>query len=155
MPNQAVRGSRRPDATAISPLNTAWVATSAVAEATEVSLTDGTQVPKCRARNSPATAATVQPRRSRPANSRRCRSPVSTPVLPAPSAFRQNAMASAGAAVAAMIGPEAETPASATASRPASRAGGRTSDSLGCGTGDTRPFCQSADTGLMPTKLCP
>ena len=53
MPTQVQPGSRRPWPTAISPAQTGWVATSAVAVATVVSLVLGTQVLKWAASATP------------------------------------------------------------------------------------------------------
>ena len=148
IPYQAALGSRRPLPRAIRPVKMDWVATRPVAEATEVYLTEGTQVPKCRARKTPARAASNQLRRLRAASCWRCRDTVSTAVKPAPKALRQNAMASAGAAVAAISGPLAETPASAISSNPASWRGGRVSDScrtVGC----TGRVCQVRRARLL------
>jgi len=59
------------------------------------------------------------------AKARRCRIPTHTPVSPLPIKQRQNAIAKAGAAVAAIIGPLSEMKMTATPRRAISGFGGR------------------------------
>jgi hypothetical protein len=125
MPSQPARVGRRPCAAAIRPCQTGWVATSAVAVATEPSCTLGIQVAKCRASATPARTAKV------PLGPRNVRSSVRRgPAVIGVSAanarpLRQNATASAGAAANAMSGAEVETASTATVNAAAVSQGGR------------------------------
>ncbi len=110
---------------------TVCVETRAVADATEVIVTLGTQVAKWAASATPAKAASTRPRVLIAPSSARLRTTALATVKPAPIALRQKAMASAGAAVAAMSGPDIETPITAMTRTPASRGGGKSNDS-GC-----------------------
>jgi hypothetical protein len=114
--------------------HTGCVATSAVAEATEVKLRDGIQVPKCSASQTPATADARHCWRPVGSAPRRRRSSRTRPVAPLPQQQRQNAMARAGAVHAAMIGPEVDTAITATASSsPVRRSGSTTAGRAGTG----------------------
>src|SRR5439155_3693278 len=110
MPAHAMRGNRRPNHNAISPAKIGCAHTSAVADATDVMVRLGTQVPKCSARATPAPAAISTPRSDRPRRAT-VEAAVAATASPAPQALRQNAIARAGAAVAAISGPENDTPA--------------------------------------------
>src|SRR5690606_23172651 len=102
---------------AIRPCHTGWVATSAVAVATEVRVTLGTQVAKCPASATPASTLNHPSRPViRARSSSRRRSPATGDTTAAARALRQNAIAKAGAAANAINGPEVETPRTATAS---------------------------------------
>src|SRR5262249_2815190 len=162
-PTHPPRQTRRPRARASSAAHTGWVATSAVDEATEDSTTDGTQVPKCAASSDPASSDSHHCRRSSRRSSARRRSPAHGSSTPAAIAVRQNAMASAGAALAAMIGPAVDTAASATASRPRSRGGGSLITSTPGAAAllvrsVTRPWCPADDAdpvgGLILSVGC-
>ena len=118
---------RKPESRAAQ---TGWVATSAVALATVVKLSDGIQVAKCRASSSPATTVSRISRRSRARSSARQRSSATGSSTPDAIALRQKAIASAGAAVAAMSGPEVLTVTSATHSSSASVPCGRPSPGM-------------------------
>jgi hypothetical protein len=110
-------------------VKTICVDTRAVADATDVKVTLGTHVAKCAARAQPARAAPAIARAGVLNSSARYRSPTTPAVGSAPSAFRQKAIARAGAAVAAISGPENEMPVSATTRRTASIPRGTPSDS--------------------------
>src|SRR5262249_13177484 len=101
-----------------SPAKIGCVPTSAVAEATDVIVRLGTHVPKWTASAIPASTAVLHARA--PTRSSR----TAKAVTPAPKTLRHRAIASAGAAVAAMSGPENDTPVIATASSAPSRGGG-------------------------------
>src|SRR5690606_2975458 len=120
IPTHTRAGNRRPWARASRPCHTGWVATRAVAVATVVRVTLGTQVPKCAASATPASrlARAASPRLSRAATS--CRRWVSAagPRTPSAAAVGQKAMATAGAAAYAISGPEVATPSTATARTP-------------------------------------
>ncbi len=91
--------------------------TSAVADATEVSVSDDTQVAKCRASAAPEMMTS---RRRRPfsaaSSSRRRVTAVGASAIVA-NALRQKAIASGGTTAAAINGPDSETAKTATASR--------------------------------------
>ncbi|CAB4755330.1 unannotated protein [freshwater metagenome] len=109
MPTHTDRSIRTPRALAMSAAQTGCVATSAVAEATVVKRSDGTQVAKCAPRSRPLTMMSFHWRLDRRRNSLRARKATQTPVAPEPMKQRQKAIASAGATVAVMSGPEADT----------------------------------------------
>jgi hypothetical protein len=119
-----------------------WVDTKAVDEATVVMVMLGTHVAKWAARANPAKADVAQVRRDTERSSPRRVATATIEANPAPKALRHNAIASAGAAVAAMSGPDIEIPPIATTSSTRSRVGGMAR--LGAGTGDdgTGPSCQ-------------
>src|SRR4051812_43628833 len=100
------------------------VATKAVADATLVKRTLGTHVAKCAARKTPAPTARPRSRGRSPRSSLRCRSSVQGTRTPDDIAFRQKAMARAGAAVTAINGADVDTAAIATDSRTMSLGGG-------------------------------
>jgi len=102
-----------------------WVATSAVEEATDVYVSDGTQVAKWAASSAPAAAETSTNLRFMARSSRHRRSSTTGAVNSAPRALRQKAIASPEAAVAAIKGAEVETATTPTAIRIRSRPGGR------------------------------
>ena len=132
MPHQARRGTSCPDARAISAAQIGWVATSAVDDATVVSSREGIQVPKCSASRAPAPSDSRSSRRFSRRSSARYRSSAHGAMAAVPKALRQNAMASAGAAVAAISGADVATAETATASSTRSRPGGRAT-ALGAG----------------------
>ena len=105
VPAQVRRLTRCPPARWISAVHTGVVDTSAVEVATVVSRTLGTQVAKCPASTRPDTA--VRPSSRRPGRPRASATGTSTTSA---IAFRQNATASAGAASAAISGPDVDTP---------------------------------------------
>ena len=97
---------------------TNWVVTSAVAAATEVSLRAATHVPKWSASMLPASPHRSHLTRPIVASSRRFSVSANGAMSIVAPALRQNAIASTGAAVAAINGPDTETPTIAiTASR--------------------------------------
>src|SRR3954466_6061607 len=103
------------------------VATSAVADAKLGNPTLGTHVAKWAARNTPAATASRRSRASRPRSSSRCRSRAHGTSTPDAIAFRQNAMARVGAAVAAISGADVDTAAIAIVSSSRSAGGGAAS----------------------------
>jgi hypothetical protein len=88
---------RSPDSSAV---HTGCVATRAVAEATLVKVSDGTQVAKCRASSRPASRVSRRSWALRPRSSARHRSSATGQSTALASALRQKAMASAGTTVA-------------------------------------------------------
>ena len=130
MPTQTGRETCRPAARASSAAHTGWVTTRAVEDATEVSVTLGTQVAKCAARNTPASRASPQPRRSSARISDRRATSAAGSSTPPAIRLRQAAMARAGAAVAAISGPAVDAASTATAIRAASRGGGTVTASV-------------------------
>src|SRR5665811_452632 len=95
------------------------VVTSAVAAATLVSFSDETQVAKCAASMVPAKAASNQSRAFIAPISSRRRTTATGAIAAVPKALRQKAIVSAGALVAAINGPDAETPRTAITARSA------------------------------------
>ena len=139
-------------------VKTICVDTSAVADATDVKVTLGTHVAKCPARAQPARTAPAIARAGILTSSARWRRPTTPAVGSAPSALRQKAIARAGAAVAAISGPENEIPVSATTRRTASTPRGTASDSRVVDEiGFTRPILASGigspENPLAPTTL--
>jgi hypothetical protein len=124
MPTQAARGSVRPSISAIRPVKIGCVQTSAVAEATVVIVRLGTQVAKWTASATPARPAVAHVLTVSPRSSRSPRARTYDAAHPAPIVLRHKAIANAGAAVAAISGPENDTPAIATTSSKASSGGG-------------------------------
>ena len=125
MPNHATRVIATPRRCAIRAAHTGCVATRAVEDATVVNRRLGIHVAKCAPSSSPDSAMR---RHCAPVSARtsaRWRATTSTAVSPEPSAVRQNAIASAGAAHAAINGPEVEIATTATASSARSVPGGR------------------------------
>ena len=115
MPAHAVRLIEAPRDRAISAAHAGWVATNAVDDATDVKRKLVIQVAKCAASSSPAPAIN---RHSKPRSVRSLvarRNTVTGNSAVAAPAFRQNAIAIAGAAVAAINGPDVETAITATA----------------------------------------
>jgi hypothetical protein len=109
MPAQTAARGRRPCPAAISPCQIGWVATSAVAVATEPSWTLGIQVAKWAASANPARTQKIRSRRAAVRSSAR-RGPSVTGVnAAAAKPFRQNARARAGAAAYAIRGADDET----------------------------------------------
>ncbi len=94
-------------------MKTGCVHTSAVADATLVIVRLGTHVAKWTASANPASVAVSHAHASTLAL-RNPRATSTEAAAPAPRALRHKAMASAGAAVAAINGPEKDTPATAT-----------------------------------------
>jgi hypothetical protein len=127
MPIHTLRSMRTPVARAMRAAQIGWVATSAVDAATVVNVNDGIQVAKCRPKNTPASTVSRTSRFVSAPREPLRRSPTHTPVRPLPIRHRQKAMASAGAAVAAIIGPLSEMKTTAIPSRAISGAGGRAS----------------------------
>jgi hypothetical protein len=116
MPAQRAPDRRCPWAAAIRPCQTGWVATRAVAVATEPSCTLGIQVAKCSASATPASSAN-RPLRLRNWGTSARRGPAVIGVSTAKaSPLRQNAMARAGAAAKAISGADVETAMTATVS---------------------------------------
>ena len=110
MPSQATALIRRPSARARSAAQIGWVDTRAVADATLVSLRLGTQVPKCAASSTPAPRHPSHSRRLSCTISDRARNSATGASTVVAIALRQNAIANAGAAVAAISGPDVDTP---------------------------------------------
>lgn len=122
IPTQATVASRRPCPSAIRPCQTGWVAPRAVAAATEVNWALGIQVAKWAASATPDRTQNQPSRRPAPRirvrSSARRRSRVTGLSRPTEMVFRQNAIASAGAAAYAISGPEEETAATARITAP-------------------------------------
>ncbi len=116
MPSQPAADGRRPWAAAIKPCQTGWVATRAVAVATEPSWTLGIQVAKWAASASPASTQKIKLRRETEAISVRRGPSVIGVSATAARPLRQNAMARAGAAANAISGADEEIARTATAS---------------------------------------
>ncbi len=125
MPVQARLETCSPRTRAISAAKIGCAATNAVAEATEVMLRLGVQVAKWAPSATPPPSAASHCDRRIARSSRACRQSANGASAPTPIALRQNAIASAGAAVAAISGPEVPTAAMATASTAMSARGGR------------------------------
>ena len=126
MPIHATRVIATPRRCAIRAAHTGCVATRAVEDATVVNRRLGIHVAKCAPSSSPDSAMS---RHCAPVSARtsaRWRAATSTAVSPEPSAVRQNAIASAGAAHAAINGPDVEIATTATASSARSVPGGGT-----------------------------
>ena len=123
-PTYVRRGNLTPDARAMTTAQTGWVATSAVAVATEVRRRDGSHAAKCNARNTPDTNSNRASRGEVSARKPRANGAVAI----AASEQRQNATAIAGAAIAAVNGPEVAAASTATVSNVPSITSGRCSD---------------------------
>src|SRR5215207_1725875 len=121
--------------------------TSAVDDATDVRARLGTQSAKCAARSTPATRVNrrLRPRSDR--SSSRCRTRAYGTSTAVPRALRQNAMARGGAAMAAMIGPDVETPSTPTTMSSRSPVGSRL-----IGTGSRRAAIRASCRGLWQSR---
>ena len=102
VPTHARRGSRSPSSRPSRPAHTACEQTSAVEDATDVYSRLGMNVPKCAASAAPASSASHSDRADARPTRRRASANGASMTAAAP--VRQNAIASAGAAVAAISG---------------------------------------------------
>ncbi len=134
IPTQVRAVVRTPARRASSTAQTGWVATSAVAEATVVSRTPVIHVPKWAASSTPE--APMRRHSRRPTVTARHPSDrhANGAVAAAPSRQRQNEIASAGARIAALNGPEVAAARTATTSSVLSSADGRRRSSALLGT---------------------
>ncbi len=121
-PSQTRPTTDSPNSRVITTIHAACRQTSAVADATEVIRSAVVQVAKCAASVAPASRQRPSWRRVSEVSSCRTRN-ANGATASAPSPLRQNAIASAGTAVApAMIGPDIETPTTPIAIRATVRA---------------------------------
>ena len=107
--------NRSPRVSCQTTIQTSCRHTSAVAEATDVSVSDVTQVAKCTASIAPDSSTSRSSRPVRSRSSARRRTTAAGAIAAVAKALRQNAIASGGTVAAAISGPESDTATTPTA----------------------------------------